>query len=243
MKSAVKLDLLAFGAHPDDVELSCSGALLGELDNGHSIGIADLTRGELGTRGDVPTRDAESQKASVILGLTDRCNLNLPDGFIQTDRESILLVIRVLRHYRPEVVLAPAIEDRHPDHGRAGNLISEACFLSGLSRLETSGDTGSFQAPWRPKAVYHYIQDRHIRPDFIVDITPFMDRKMESILAYSSQFYDPGAEEPNTYISTPEFLEGMRSRAREMGRMAGFLYGEGFTVERTPGVKSLFNLE
>ncbi|MBI1192872.1 MAG: bacillithiol biosynthesis deacetylase BshB1 [Bacteroidetes bacterium] len=239
----MKLDVLAFGAHPDDVELSCSGTLLLEQKRGHSVGIVDLTLGELGTRGDVETRRAEAEKSSVILGLSVRINLELPDGFIQADRPSILAVIRILRQFRPDVVLAPALEDRHPDHGRAGNLVTEACFLAGLARIETYWQPGEGpQQPWRPRSLHQYIQDRLLKPDFVVDITSVMDQRMQSILAFGTQFYDPAAEAPNTYISSPEFLEGIYSRAREMGRMAGFAYGEGFTTRKVAGVKSILDL-
>jgi bacillithiol biosynthesis deacetylase BshB1 len=241
--SSMKLQVLAFGAHPDDAELSCSGTLLLEQKKGHAVGIADLTLGELGTRGDVETRRQEAARAASIIGLSARVNLELPDGFIQSDRASILAVIQVLRRFQPDVVLAPAREDRHPDHGRAGVLISEACFLAGLANIETFDSPGEGpQSPWRPRALYQYIQDRFLKPDFVVDITSVMDQRMQSILAYQTQFYDPAAAAPNTYISSPEFLEGNRSRAREMGRMAGFLYGEGFTTQRVPGVKSVLDL-
>jgi len=239
----MKLDVLAFGAHPDDVELSCSGTLLLEQKKGRHVGIADLTLGELGTRGDVQTRRAEAEASSAILGLSVRVNLELPDGFIQADRPTILAVIRILRQFQPDVVLAPALEDRHPDHGRAGDLVTEACFLAGLSRIETQWQPDeALQMPWRPRALHQYIQDRFLKPDFVVDITSVMDQRMQSILAYGMQFYDPSAPAPNTYISSPEFLEGIQSRAREMGRMAGFLYGEGFTTRRVPGIRSILDL-
>ncbi len=238
-----KLNILAFGAHPDDVELSCSGTLILEKEIGKKTGIADLTRGELGTRGSVETRAEESQRASEILGLDERCNLGLRDGFIQADPDSILEVIRVLRRYRPEIVLAPALSDRHPDHARAGDLVVQACFLAGLLRIDSTdfNDTAP-QQPWRPAAIYRYIQDRMIKPDLVVDISDVMDQRMESILAYKSQFYNPDAERPNTYISSPEFLEGIRSRAREMGRLIGVANGEGFTAERTPGLSRISDL-
>lgn len=241
--STTMADILAFGAHPDDVELGAAGTLLAATSEGKRCVVADLTRGELGTRGTVATRDAEAAAASRILGLADRVNLGLPDGFFSVDRDSILAVVRVIRAFRPEIVLAPSRQDRHPDHGRAGRLITEACFLSGLSRVQSSADTGEEQEPWRPKSVYQYIQDRLEIPDIIVDITAWQDKKLEAILAFRSQFYDPKSEEPGTYISSPEFLEGITSRARETGRMAGFRYGEGFTVQRVPGVRSLFDLK
>ena len=238
----MKVHLLAFGAHPDDVELSSTGTILSANQSGYLCAIADLTRGEMGTRGTVSSRDAEAAAASRILSLADRINLNLRDGFIQADKDSVLAVIRVLRHYQPDIVLAPAREDRHPDHAKAATLIAEACFLSGLAKIETSWDDGERQEAWRPTAIYQYIQDKHIQPDFVVDITPYMEKKLEAVMAYSTQFYNPKSSEATTYISSPDFLEGITSRAREMGRMAGFRYGEGFTVRRTPGVQSVFDL-
>ncbi len=237
----MKLDVLAFGAHPDDVEISASGTLLVHAAAGKRTGVVDLTRGELGTRGSAELRDREAEKASAILGLSVRVNLRLPDGFFTCDRDSLQKVIEQIRRFRPEIVLCNSVEDRHPDHGRASKLVSDACFYAGLPKVESEWD-GNTQEAWRPKTVYHYIQDRPLKPDLIVDITGFLDKKMDSILAYSSQFYSLGSEGPQTPISTPEFLEFIKARAVQLGRTINTLHGEGFTVERAPGVKSLFEL-
>lgn len=237
----MKLDILAFGAHPDDVELSCSGTLLREVAFGKKVGICDLTLGELGTRGSAASRKKEAEHASKILHLSARENLELEDGFFHTDKQSLLRALRVIRKYQPEIVFANAIKDRHPDHGRASSFISEACFLSGLSKIHTSIN-GVEQHSWRPKAVYHYIQDRHIEPNFVVDITPFFDKKMEAIMAFESQFYKPGANEPETPISSKAFLDFVKARALSMGRLINVQYGEGFTSERPLGVSNLFDL-
>ncbi|AIZ65153.1 GlcNAc-PI de-N-acetylase [Hymenobacter sp. DG25B] len=238
----MKLDILAFGAHPDDVEMSCSGTLLAAAAVGRKIGIVDFTRGELGTRGTPATRAAEAEVASKILGLSVRENLGLPDGFFRNDREHQLPVIAAIRRYRPEVVLCNAIHDRHPDHGRGAQLASEACFLSGLRMIETLGDDGLPQPEWRPRVVYHYIQDRQIAPDFVVDITEFWPKKWESIKAYRTQFHDPESTEPTTYLSTPVFSNFMEARAREFGHMIGAEFGEGFTRERPLGVRDVMEL-
>jgi bacillithiol biosynthesis deacetylase BshB1 len=242
----MKLDLLAFGAHPDDAELSCAGTLLVEAARGHRIGIADLTRGELGTRGSAEQREQEAAEASRILGLDYRCNLGLPDGFFGVGREEVEAVIRVIRRCQPRVVLAPAEHDRHPDHGRAARLLEEACFLSGLSRIPTQEEDGTEQQPWRPLSVYHYVQDRWIQPALVVDITAFMGRKLEAVLAYGTQFHrlgTPGSDQgPSTYISSPEFLEGISSRAREFGRLVGYRYGEGFTARIPAATASILAL-
>lgn len=233
-----KLDILAFAAHPDDVELACAGTLLRHINDGKQIGIADLTRGELGTRGNAEIRVEEAATAATILGISARENLGLADGFFENNKENKVKVINILRKYRPEVVLAPAVHDRHPDHGRAAKLVSEACFLSGLVKIDTG------QEPWRPGAVYNYIQDRYIHPDIIVDVTDVFDKKMEAIMAYKSQFHRPDAtsNEPQTPISSPEFMEYVKSRHTHLGRLIGAKYGEGFTVERSIGVNSFFDL-
>jgi bacillithiol biosynthesis deacetylase BshB1 len=235
------LDILAFGAHADDVELSCGGTLLAATSAGARVGVVDLTRGELGTRGTPEIRAEEARRAAEIMGLAMRENLGLADGFFRADRESIEAVIRVLRAWRPRVVLANALDDRHPDHARGGDLVAEAVFLSGLRRVETERD-GRVQEPHRPEVVYRYIQDRYIPPQLVVDITDHIEGKMAAIDAYASQFHEPASPEPMTYIATPEFREGLRARAREHGRLIGAHYGEGFTVVRPVGVRGLLDL-
>ena len=239
----MKLDILAFGAHPDDVELSCSGTLLKHIAEGKKVGIVDMTRGELGTRGTSETRDTEAAVAAGIMKLEVRENLQLEDGFFQRDKSSLLKIVRAIRKYQPEIVLANAVKDRHPDHGRAAALVAEACFFSGLVKIETE-EKGRLQQAWKPGNVYHYIQDRLIHPDFVIDITPFMERKMEAVMAFKTQFYNPDAssEEPETAISSKDFLDFLRARASDMGRLIHVKYAEGFTVERAPGVRSLFDL-
>jgi N-acetylglucosamine malate deacetylase 1 len=239
----MKLDLLAFAAHPDDTELGCSGTLIAHIHAGRKVGVADLTRGELGTRGTPETRRQEAADASKIIGLHARVNLGLADGFFRADREQLLTVVKVIRTFQPEIVLMNAIYDRHPDHGRGSALVSEACFLSGLKQIKTLGDEGEEQEAWRPKTVFHYIQDRYIEPDLIVDITPYWEQKLESIRVFKSQFHDPeNTEGPETYISNPEFLNFIEARAREMGHKIGTTFGEGFTKERHIGVRNLFDL-
>lgn len=237
----MKLDILAFGAHPDDIELGCSGTIAKEISLGKKVGIIDLTRGELGTRGTVEIRNAEAAKASEILGISARENLDMRDGFFINDEEHQMKVIRMIRKYRPEIVICNAIEDRHIDHGKGSKLVSDACFLSGLRQIKTEIN-GEAQEAWRPKVVYHYIQWKHIDPDFVVDITGFMDIKMESILAYGSQFYNPDSAEPESPISSKNFLNSVKYRAQDLGRIIGTEYAEGFTVERYLAVNSLGNL-
>ena len=232
----MKLDVLALGAHPDDVEMSCAGTLLAAAAAGKTIGVVDFTRGELGTRGTPATRAAEAAAASAILGLSARENLGLPDGFFRNDREHQLPLIAAIRRYQPDVVLANAIHDRHPDHGRGAELARDACFLSGLRMIETLGDDGQPQAPWRPRTVYHYIQDRAIAPAFVVDISAHWAGKWASIQAYGTQFFNPASTEPATYLSNQEFAKFMEARAREFGHMIGVEFGEGFTVARPVGV-------
>ncbi len=238
----MKLDILAFSSHPDDIELSCAGTLIAQVQAGQKVGIVDLTKGELGTRGTPELRDAEAKAATAIMGLAVRENLGFADGFFQNDRFHQLEVVRVLRQYQPEIVIANATTDRHPDHGRGSILVSEACFLAGLKQLNTTDADGQSQVAWRPKVVYHYIQDRYIQPDFVVDITPFWNIKLEAIKAFKSQFFDPNSTEPNTYISNPDFLNFIEARSREMGHLIGTTYGEGFTKERHIGVRNLFDL-
>lgn len=238
----MKLDILAFGAHPDDVELGCSGTIAKEVSLGKKVGIIDLTRGELGTRGSVEIRNSESAKASDILGVSVRENLDMRDGFFINDEAHQLKIIQMLRKYRPEIVLCNAIADRHIDHGKGSKLVSDACFLSGLVKIETELN-GEKQQAWRPKVVYHYIQWQNIEPDFVVDISGFLDKKMESVLAYGSQFYDPNSNEPVTPIASKNFLDSVKYRAEDFGRLVGVEYAEGFTTERYLAVNSLADLK
>lgn len=237
----MKVDILAIGIHPDDIELSCGGTLLHHIKQGKKVGLLDLSMGELGTRGDAETRMKEAAAASQLLGASVRANLEMADGFFQNEPENVLKIVEVLRFLQPDIVLANAVSDRHPDHGRAAKLTADACFYSGLRRIETEWEDEPQQA-WRPKAVYHYIQDHNLKPDFVMDITPYMDKKMEVIKSYRSQFYDPSSEEPKTPISGKDFLDFIRSKGAVYGRAAGFEYGEGFTVARTLGVRNLFDL-
>ena len=238
----MKLDILAIGVHPDDVELSASGTILKHIALGKTVGILDLTRGELGTRGDAELRAQEATHASKILGLSIREQLSMADGFFENNEAHQKEIIRIIRKYQPEIVLCNAITDRHPDHGRAAKLTADACFYSGLVKVETKED-GKIQAAWRPKAVYHYIQDYFIEPDFVIDITPFMGKKIESIMAYSSQFFDPNSKEPETPISTKNFLEYVKSKGSLFGRAINVDYAEGYTVSRYIGIENLFDLK
>jgi bacillithiol biosynthesis deacetylase BshB1 len=237
----MKLDILAFGAHPDDVEISCSGTIAKEISMGKKVGIIDLTHGELGTRGSAAIRDKEAQNAAEILGVTIRENLNFRDGFFINDEIHQIEIIKMIRKYQPQIVLCNAIDDRHIDHGKGSKLVSDACFLSGLTKIETEIN-GAKQTAWRPKLVYHYIQWKNIEPDFVVDISGFLDIKMKSILAYSSQFYDPNSKEPETPIATKNFLESIDYRSKDFGRLIGTEAAEGFTVERYLAVNSLTDL-
>jgi N-acetylglucosamine malate deacetylase 1 len=237
----MKLDILAFGAHPDDVELGCSGTIAKEVSLGKKVGIIDLTRGELGTRGSVEIRNAESAKASEILGISARENLDMRDGFFVNDEEHQIKIIQMIRKYQPEIVICNAIDDRHIDHGKGSKLVSDACFLSGLRRIETELN-GENQEAWRPKLVYHYIQWKNLEPDFVVDISDFIEIKKQAILAYSSQFYNPNTNEPESPISSKNFLDSVHYRAQDMGRIIGKDFAEGFTVERYLAVNSLSDL-
>lgn len=237
----MKLDILAFGAHPDDVELGCGATVAKEISLGKKVGIVDLTRGELGTRGSAEIRDTEAAKAAEILGVAVRENLRFRDGFFVNDETHQLEIIKMIRKYRPEIVLCNAIDDRHIDHGKGSKLVSDACFLSGLRRIETKID-GIVQEAWRPKLVYHYIQWKNIEPDFVVDVTGFMDKKIDAVMAYSSQFYDPNSNEPVSPIATKNFTESIEYRAKDLGRLIFSDYAEGFTVERYVAVNSLGNL-
>lgn len=241
----MKTDILAIGIHPDDVELSASGTLLRHAALGHSFGLLDLSLGELGSRGTPELRRAEAEASARILGAAFREQLDLPDGFFAHSPENMLKIVRSIRAHRPEIVLCNAPDDRHPDHGRAAKLVADACFYSGLIRIDTSDDTGAPQSAWRPKAVYHYIQDKQLVPDFVVDITPWFEKKMQAILAFSSQFYDPNNpdEGPQTPISGKDFLDFMEAKARVFGRPAQVKYAEGFICSRTPAVDDLFSLK
>ena len=240
----MKIDILAFGAHPDDVELSCGGTILKEINNGKTVAIIDLTKGELGSRGTAQTRATEASNAASILGVSFRDNLGFSDGFIVNDKAHQLEVIKLIRHYKPEIVLCNAIDDRHIDHGVASKLVSDSCFLSGLVKIETKyNDSLVAQSPWRPKSIYHYIQWKPLTPDFVVDISDHIDKKMESVSAYSSQFYDSKSKEPDTPISSKNFIDSVRYRAADLGRLTGTSYAEGFNVERLPAIDSLFDLK
>lgn len=237
----MKVDILAIGAHPDDVELSSSGTIMHQIAKGNKVAILDLTEGELGSRGTVQTRYAEAAVASDIMGLTDRANIALSDGFFELSKENKIKIIEQIRYYRPEVVLVNAYRDRHPDHGRGAALAKDACFLSGLRKIETEFE-GVKQEHWRPKAVYGYIQDYHLKPDFIVDITPYVDRKIEAILAYKTQFYNPNSNEPDTPISGKDFLNFLKGRWADFGRLIGVEYAEGFTADRPIGIDDITDL-
>lgn len=237
----MKLDILAFGVHPDDVELSCAGTLMVEINNGKKVGVIDLTRGELGTRGTAETRKQEAAAAAEIMGIHLRENLGMRDGFFKNDEEHQLQIIQKIRQYQPEIVICNALVDRHPDHGRSSKLVSDASFLSGLRKIETSLN-GVAQEAWRPKYVFHYIQDRYAEPDFIFDITSVFDRKVESIKAYGTQFSNTGAnpndDEPQTYISTPAYFDTIISRHKMLGKRIGVEYGEGFISEKRIGINT-----
>jgi bacillithiol biosynthesis deacetylase BshB1 len=224
----MKLDILVMAAHPDDAELSCAGTILKHIAAGKKVGIVDFTRGELGTRGTPEIRLQESADATKILGLQARENLGIRDGFFRNDEETQLKLIEVIRKYQPDIVLANALEDRHPDHGKGAQLAIDACFLSGLRQIKT-GDLPA----WRPAQVYHYIQDRYLEPDFVVDISSQWDQKEAAIRAFKSQFFDPNSAEPASYISSPDFLNFIQARAMEMGHKIGVKYGEGFQSQKT----------
>jgi N-acetylglucosamine malate deacetylase 1 len=235
------IDILAFGAHPDDVELSAAGTLLRHCDEGRTIAIVDLTQGELGSRGTIETRYSEAAASAEVLGLSARVNLKMADGFFAHSEDNLRLVVEQIRRFRPKIVLANAFSDRHPDHGKGSKLVSDACFLAGLRKIGTSWD-GSPQEIHRPAAVYHYIQDRMIEPDFVVDVTDYVERKFDAIKAFRTQFWDPDSKEPQTPISGEEFFEFLAGRMSGFGRAIGVKYAEGFCVERVPGVTDLFDL-
>ena len=238
----MQLDLLAIGVHPDDIELCATGTLLKHIDLGYTCGILDLTQGELGTRGSAELRLQEARASADIQGIAVRENVGMADGFFQHSKENVLKIATVLRRYRPKIVLCNAVRDRHPDHGRAAKLTPDACFYSGLRKVTTNDEAGKAQEAWRPKAVYHYIQDYNLTPDFAVDITDYMERKLDAVMAFKSQFYDPDSTEPATPISGLDFKEFLRAKARTYGRPIGADYAEGFTVARTIGVSDLFDL-
>ena len=237
----MKLDILAFGAHPDDVELGCSATIAKEISLGKKVGIVDLTRGELGTRGSADLRDKEAAIAADILGVSVRENLSFADGFFINDKKHQLEVVKMIRKYKPEIVLCNAINDRHIDHPKGSELVSNACFLSGLLKIETHLD-GKMQEKWRPKQVYHYIQWKNIKPDFVVDVTGFIDKKIASVKAYSSQFFDPGSNEPETPITSKNFTDSIEYRARDLGRLINVGFAEGFTSERYVAIENLSKL-
>ncbi|MCD8454640.1 bacillithiol biosynthesis deacetylase BshB1 [Tenacibaculum finnmarkense genomovar ulcerans] len=237
----MKLDILAFGAHPDDVELGCGATIAKEIASGKKVGIIDLTRGELGTRGSAELRDIEAKNAAAILGVSVRENLGFADGFFKNDKEHQLAVIKMLRKYQPDIVLCNAIDDRHIDHPKGSDLVSNACFLSGLLKIETILN-GEVQEKWRPKLVYHYIQWKNIAPDVVVDVTGFMDKKEKSVLAYASQFFDPNSKEPETPITSKNFTDSINYRAKDLGRLINVDFAEGFTSERYVAVRKISEL-
>ena len=231
------MDVLAFGVHPDDVELGCSGTILASIAEGKKAGIIDLTKGELGTRGSAEIRKEEAANAANILKVSIRENLEMADGFFQNDEKHQRKIIEVIRKYRPEVVLCNAVEDRHPDHGRSAQLVEDAAFLSGLRKIETFVE-GEIQKEWRPKYVFHYIQDRFLHPDFIFDISDYMNEKLESVKCYKTQFFNPALNEPETYISSPEFFDSVKARAMMLGKRIGVKYAEGYITNKMIGIKS-----
>ncbi|WP_316822836.1 bacillithiol biosynthesis deacetylase BshB1 [Pedobacter gandavensis] len=237
----MKLDILVLAVHPDDAELGCSGTIAKHIALGKKVGIIDFTRGELGTRGSAEIRDEEAADSAKILGIHARENLRFRDGFFSNDEEHRLAIIRMIRKYQPEIILTNALHDRHPDHGRAGDLSNDACFLSGLPKIHTEIE-GIAQEAWRPRLILQYIQDRYIEPDIIIDITPYIQTKIDSIKAFKTQFFNPDHEEQETYISSPEFFDSVIGRAREFGKSIGATYGEGFTCRKLLGVDNLFDL-
>ncbi|MHC5354893.1 bacillithiol biosynthesis deacetylase BshB1 [Myroides sp. LJL115] len=237
----MKLDILAFGAHPDDVELGCGATIAKEIAHGKKVGIIDLTQGELGTRGTAITRKEEATNAAKILGVEIRENLGFADGFFINDKEHQLKIIQMIRKYRPEIVLCNAIDDRHIDHAKGSDTVSDACFLSGLTKIETTLD-GEQQKAYRPKVVYHYIQWKNIEPDFVVDVTGYMDKKLESVLAYKTQFFDKNSKEPATPITSKNFIQSVTYRAQDLGRLINTDFAEGFTTERYVAVNTLADL-
>ena len=237
-----QVDILVFAAHPDDAELACSGTIMKHIEAGSKVAIVDLTQGELGSRGTIETRYAEAADSTEIMGVHFRENLKMEDGWFQINEANKRLIIEQIRRFQPKIVLANAVNDRHPDHGRGSQLVSEACFLAGLLKIETEWK-GVTQKQHRPEVVYHYIQDFYMKPDFVVDVTPFMERKMKAIQAFKTQFFNPDSNEPQTPISGEDFLDFIKARMMEMGRPAGMKYAEGYTTERFVGVESLLDLK
>jgi bacillithiol biosynthesis deacetylase BshB1 len=235
----MKLDVLAIGVHPDDVELGCSGTLIKEVKCGKKVGVLDLTQGELGSRGTIETRFNEAQEAARIMGVAIRDNLKMRDGFFRNDEVHQFQLIAAIRKYQPEIVIGNILEDRHPDHGRAGQLIYDACFLSGLRKVKTTDENEKDQQRWRPKQLFHYLQDRFYEPDIIVDITEVWEERLQSIKAYTTQFYNPDSTEEDTYISSPDFLESIISRARLLGKRIGVQFAEGFISKKSIGITNL----
>ena len=240
----MKLDILAIGVHPDDVELGCSGTIINEIKLGKKVGILDLTQGELGTRGTIETRYTEAMAAAAVMGVPVRENLKFRDGFFENDEEHKLKLIGAIRKFQPEIILGNVLDDRHPDHGRAGHLIADAAYLSGLVKIETFDETGKPQGKWRPKIVLHYIQDWYHEPDLLIDISDVFEQRMKAVEAYSTQFFSlqGGHEGPQTYISTPDFLDSVIARARMLGKRLGVKYAEGFISQKKIGIKSLDNI-
>ena len=240
----MKLDLLAIGVHPDDVELGCSGVIISEIKRGKKVGVLDLTQGELGTRGSVEARYRESGSAALIMGVHIRENLKMRDGFFKNDEEHQMKLIQAIRKYQPTIVIGNILHDRHPDHGRAGQMISACCFLSGLSKIETKDENGKEQQRWKPAYVLHYMQDWYHDPDLLIYITEAFDQRMEAIKSYTTQFYnsDSGDDGPQTYISTADFLESIVARAKVLGKKIGVKYAEGFITEKKIGIKDLDSL-
>jgi len=236
-----KLDILAFGAHPDDVEIGAGGTVISSIEKGLKVGVVDLTQGELGSRGSGELRLIEALNSAKLMGLTTRENLGMRDGFFELDEEHLLKIVEKIRKYQPTIVLCNAPSDRHPDHGRASALVERACFLSGLARIETTHG-GEKQAHWRPKAVYKYIQDFYLKPDFVLDVSNYWDKKIAALQCFSSQFFSADSKEPKTPISGAEYFDFLKGRAMEMGRPSGFLLGEGFIATRPPGVDDLTKL-
>lgn len=237
----MKLDILVLAAHPDDAELTCGGTIAKHVAMGKKVGIVDFTQGEMGTRGTPELRLEEARESAKILGLQVRDNLGLADAFFQNDREHQIPLIKKIRQYRPDIVLANAVHDRHPDHGRGAKLAVDACFMAGLRKIETELD-GAPQEEWRPKQLFHFIQTRYIQPDFVVDVSDFWEKKVASIRAFQSQFFNPGSKEPSTYISSENFMKFIEARGREYGQSIGVDYGEGFTLDKQLGVRSLYDL-
>ena len=240
--SNLNIDILAIGAHPDDVELGCSGTIAKEISLGKKVGIIDLTRGELGTRGSAEIRDLEAKKAASILGVSFRQNLNFKDGFFTNDEEHQLELIKVIRKYKPKIILCNAIDDRHIDHPKGANLVVDSCFLSGLKKIKTNHD-GVDQNPWRPENIYHYIQWKNLNPDFVVDISEYFDTKIKSVKSFESQFYNGNESVHDTPISTKNFLDSIEYRAKDLGRLTGVEYAEGFIASRLPRIESISDLK